>query len=197
MKTSTILLALMSIASAELVVRQDANSTTTPAATITSVDTSPQATCLAACNPTDVNCRAGCVGGAHPNSAQVNQTYECITSCPKGDGSKSQTDQYNTCVANCITSHYLGSTVGPVPVGTGSASVSAQTTGTGASGSQTTGGAGAQSTSGAQPTGSQTSGSDASASGSAAPTTTSNSANGPILVSAGGLAGLFLAFFAL
>ncbi|MAD87322.1 MAG: hypothetical protein CL912_30560 [Deltaproteobacteria bacterium] len=58
MKTSTILLALLSIASAELVVRQDANTTTTPAATITSVDTSPQATCLAACNPADVNCRA-------------------------------------------------------------------------------------------------------------------------------------------
>ncbi|PVH79144.1 hypothetical protein DL98DRAFT_560841 [Cadophora sp. DSE1049] len=191
MKTSTILFALMSIVSAELVVRQDANSTTTPAATITSVDTSPQATCLAACNPTDVNCRAGCVGGAHPNSAQVNQTYECISGCPAGDGSKSQTDQYNTCVANCITSHYLGSTVGPVPVGTGTTSVNAQTTGSGSGASQSTGGAGAQTT------GSQTTGSEGTASGTAAPTTTSNAANGHMLVSAGGIAGLFLAFFAL
>ncbi|KAG4413215.1 hypothetical protein IFR04_013640 [Cadophora malorum] len=185
MKTSTILLALLSIASAELVVRQDANTTTTPAATITSVDTSPQATCLAACNPADVNCRAACVGGAHPNSVQVNQTYTCISACPVGDGSKSQTDQYNTCVANCITSYYLASTVGPVSVGTGTTSVSAQTTGSG-SNSQSIGGSG-----------SQTTGSDGTAAGTAAPTSTTNAASGPILVSAGGIAGLFLAFFAL
>ncbi|KAH7419424.1 hypothetical protein BKA64DRAFT_737610 [Cadophora sp. MPI-SDFR-AT-0126] len=192
MKTFTILFALMSIVTAsELVDRQDANTTTVPAATITTVDSSPQATCLAACNVSDVNCRAGCVGGAHPNSAQVNQTYDCIAACPLGDGSKSSTDQYNTCVARCITSHYLGSTVAPVPVGTGTASVNAQATGSGSSDSQETGGAGAQNT------GTQTRGSGASATGTAASTSTSNAANGPVLVSAGGIAGLFLAFFAL
>lgn len=156
MKTSTILFTLLSIASAaELVVRQDtANSTITSAPATATLDNSPQALCLSACDPTDVNCRAQCVGGAHPNSAQVNQTNECIVACPAGDGSAAQTDQYNSCVRGCINSYYLsGQSVGIITPGsvtaTGTPSVSASTTGS--SVSQSTGSP--QSSGGTQSTG--------------------------------------------
>ncbi len=75
-------------------------------------------------------CEAACVGSAHPNSLQANQTDECVSKCPQGDGSSSAIQNYGNCVEGCIQSYYPTSqTVGPVSVGSGSVtSVSAGAT---------------------------------------------------------------------
>lgn len=207
MKTSTMFLALVSLAAAELVVRQDAaNSTVTAAPGTPTADTSPITVCLSACDPTDVNCRAQCVGGAHPNSAQVSQTNDCINSCSPGSGSAADTDRYNSCVRVCINTHYLsGQSVGIITPGsvasTGTPVVDATSTGAASSASQSTNGVLSSAVSEATRSATRTTGSTGSTgtpSGSATPTSTaSNAASGPTLVSAGGLAGLVLAFFAL
>jgi len=186
MKTSAIILALATFVLGDVVLERDTTPTTTAPATTESL--SPELTCLAACSPGDVTCEAACVGAAHPNSAQVNQTDVCVANCPQGDGSQSESDIYAQCVAGCISSYYpTTQTVGPVSVG-------GQTT-TAAAGATTSG---AQTQTSATTTGSGSS--TGSASGAAATTTSSKNAgvnNAPYIASVGGFVGLFLAFFAL
>jgi len=151
MKVATILLStLIAVASANVAPRQD--SSTSSVATTTSASLTPQATCLAACQPGDVNCQAACVGTAHPNSAQANQTNECAAKCPQGDGSTSDSDKYASCVSACISSHFPTSqTVGAASGATGTvASNPAAATGTGsaASGASSATGTGASKSSG-------------------------------------------------
>ena len=130
MKTSSLILALVSLASANLLAARDSSITTSPSATTTSYSLSPVATCLAACSAGDVQCEAACVGSAHPNSLQVNQTDDCVAKCPQGDGSESASEQYSTCVQGCISSYYPSTqTVAGASVATVT-SVSATTTGT-------------------------------------------------------------------
>jgi len=184
MKTSAIILALATFALADILEGRDAAATTTAPPT-TTYSLSPEATCLAACAAGDVNCAAGCVGSAHPNSVQVNQTDVCVTNCPQGDGSIAESNKYDQCVAGCIASFYLATqTAGPVSVGSDIT--------TSASAGETTSSAKTGTT--ATTTGSS------SATGSAAAASSSKAAganNAPYITSVGGLAGLFLAFFAL
>ena len=84
-----------------------------PQATQTSVSLSPQATCLAKCPVTDLNCQALCVGSAHPNEEQVNKTTQCAEKCDQGDGSPEDTQKYSDCVQKCIANNFpTTSTIG-------------------------------------------------------------------------------------
>ncbi|KUJ07780.1 uncharacterized protein LY89DRAFT_677562 [Mollisia scopiformis] len=186
MKSSAVILALLSVATASFFApRADTTSSVDPTTTTYSI--SPTASCLAACKPGDVNCQAACVGSAHPNSVQVNQTNVCADNCPKGDGSTSANNAYEACLDSCIQSYYPTSqTAAPVSVGSGSVtSVSAGATGTAG---QATG------------SGSATTSTSASGTGSVAATSSSKAAganNLPYIASAGGFGGLLLAFLAL
>jgi len=183
MKSTLLFLPLLALASAHLFPRSDTTSTissSTPPTT-TLLTLSPTATCLAACAPGDVTCKAACVGAAHPNSSQVSETNDCAAKCPQGDGSVSASDAYAKCLQACISSYYPTSqTVGPVGGG-------------GASGSITGNGAAATGPSGSRS-------SSATPTGSAAATSASKAAAAnsvPLVGSAGGLVGLFMAIFAL
>ncbi|CZR67451.1 uncharacterized protein PAC_17350 [Phialocephala subalpina] len=182
MKTSTILLALAASVSAN-VFHPRADTTSSLSPTTTTYSISPTASCLAACKAGDVTCQAACIGSAHPNSLQVNQTDDCVSKCDKGDGSTSANNAYASCLNGCISSYYPTSQT--VSVG-GSSATSVEagtTTGTG----KATG------------TGTATTGTSATGTGSAAASSSTGAAanNGPFIASAGSLAGLFLAFFAL
>ncbi|KAF8850437.1 hypothetical protein BDZ45DRAFT_679796 [Acephala macrosclerotiorum] len=182
MRTSTVLLALAASVSANIF-HPRADTTSSVAPTTTTFSISPTASCLAACTAGDVTCEAACVGSAHPNSLQVNQTDDCVAKCDQGDGSSSANSAYASCLNGCISSYYPttqtvnvgGSSVTSVAAGT--------TTGTG----KATG------------TGTATTGSSATGTGSAAASSSTGAGahNGPFIASVGGLAGLFLAFFAL
>ncbi|CAL3966440.1 unnamed protein product [Diplocarpon coronariae] len=220
MKTTTFLVALAStsVVSASVAARdhgEHAADTTVPTPpTLTSIQLGPTESCLALCSADDVNCRASCVGGASANTDQVNQTYDCISACPQGDGSKAASDAYAVCKDACITSYYLVSQtpgVTPTPAPTSVSSVSTTATGSVSSSASDATKATASSTSSATSasgTGSRTAATSAtstrtsSASGTESAAATSSSpssdaANGPSFVSAGSLAAIVLAFFAL
>lgn len=119
MKTSTLILTLVAVASANLLPRADSSTTTTSPPTTTSASLSPTASCLASCAAGDVTCEAACVGAAHPNSSQASDTNSCAAKCPQGDGSTSDSDAYAQCLAACISSYFPTSqTVGPAAGGT-------------------------------------------------------------------------------
>lgn len=103
--------------------------------TLTSTSLSPTASCIAACDVGDVDCQAKCVGVAHPNSAQANQTTECAAKCNQGDGSPKAVQEYADCQQACINSYFpIGSNIAGA-TGTGAknpASASATATGKGA-----------------------------------------------------------------
>ncbi|KAK2629354.1 hypothetical protein QTJ16_000174 [Diplocarpon rosae] len=185
---------------------------TPPTATIP--DLGPTASCLASCAVDDVNCRAACVGGASANTEQVNNTYNCITACPQGDGSKAASDAYAVCKEGCINSYYLVSqTPGATPVAapTSTPSVSAVPTasvsGTAPAESKPTASVSGYSASvsgvrSSTPTISGTTTTRSTPTGTQTPAAStsqpsSDAANGPKLFSAGGLAAVVLAFFAL
>ncbi|KAK8181716.1 hypothetical protein HDK77DRAFT_454130 [Phyllosticta capitalensis] len=111
--------------------------------TLTSTSLSPTASCIAACDVGDVDCQAKCVGTAHPNSAQANQTTECAAKCNQGDGSPKAVQEYADCQQSCINSYFpIGSAPGVQATGTGAntaASASATATGTETSGAKETG----------------------------------------------------------
>ena len=115
MKVTALLLAIMALASAELIPRD--NSTTvasSPPATTTWALT-PAQICLQGCAAGDVNCQAACVGSAHPNSVQISETNDCIGKCPKGNGTYAESSNYASCLQACISSYYPTSqTVGIV-----------------------------------------------------------------------------------
>jgi hypothetical protein len=181
MKYSIILLSLLSTAFAA---PQAASSTITSAASVVSAGLTPAQTCIASCPAGDVNCQAACVGAAHPNSSQVDQTTECAMKCDQGDGSPAATEKYSQCVQSCISSYFPTSqTVAAAPAGSGVVSSAA-------SGATQTGSA-----TGTQATGSAT----GSATGTAASASKTGAAvlNTQVGASAAGLAGLFMAIFAL
>ena len=213
MKYSIVLLSLLSTAFAA---PQAASSTITSAASVVSAALTPAQTCIASCPAGDVNCQAACVGAAHPNSSQVDQTTQCAMSCDQGDGSPAATEKYSQCVQACISSYFPTSqTVAAAPAGSGVASSAASgklldfsclnlnglstivhinlesdeltnlLTGATQTGSAT----------GTQATGSAT----GSATGTAASASKTGAAalNTQVGASAAGLAGLFMAIFAL
>ncbi|KAI9051480.1 hypothetical protein LZ554_004526 [Drepanopeziza brunnea f. sp. 'monogermtubi'] len=223
MKTSSVLLALTSVAlaSANIVARQAADATVPDTPTLTSISLSPTAICLAGCQAADVNCRAACVGGSFATTDQVDQTYTCIERCDKGDGSFTGNANWASCQQQCINNYYLtsGQTLPPAPVVAAApetpvnndddddvstpvaASPSLSRSGTSASstivspsGSGNSSVPSTTSSTGPSPTASTS----RSASSSAGPSPTADSAaSGPVFVSAGSVFGIFLAFFAL
>jgi len=181
MKYSIVFLSLLSTAFA---VPQAASSTITSAASVVSAVLTPAQTCIASCPAGDVNCQAACVGAAHPNSSQADQTNQCAMKCDQGDGSPAATEKYSQCVQACISSYYPTSqTVAAAPAGSGVASSAAS------------GATQAGSATGTQATGSVT----GSATGAAASASKTGAAafNTQVGASAAGLAGLFMAIFAL
>lgn len=190
MKYSAVILAL---AAGIAALPQEASNTITSAPTAAATaGLTPQQSCQIDCPAGDVNCQAACVGGAHPNSSQVVATNECAAKCDQGDGSPEDTEKYSECVQSCIASYFPTSqTVGGAPAGSGSPAASgASATGPAASGA--TGSAASQAASG---TGADASG---TATGTAAEASGTGAANANTVQLAGaGLAGLFMAMFAL
>ncbi|OMP87501.1 F-actin-capping protein subunit beta [Diplodia seriata] len=117
-------------------------------ATTTSASLSPTASCLATCKDGDVTCQAQCVGTAHPDETNMNDTTECMAKCDQGDGSAAAATKFANCEQACISSYFpVGS--GTAAAGTGSnTAASASATSTGSSGSSSASGSSGSSGSG-------------------------------------------------
>lgn len=187
MKYSTVLL---SLAIGAFALPQEASVTSAPATTGT-VELTPQQTCLATCDDSDVTCRAACLGVARPNSSQAVETNECAAKCDQGDGSPEQSQKFSDCVQACIYSLFPSTqTVGGPAVASSAAGTEASATGSTDP---------ANSTGSPSGTGSEATGTDASGSptGTGAQASGTGAANANKAHLAGyGLAGL-LAVFAL
>lgn len=49
-----------------------------------------------------------------PSQYQANATTECAAKCPQGNGTQSETEQYASCQASCVSSYFLSTgTAGP------------------------------------------------------------------------------------
>ncbi|KAK7545573.1 hypothetical protein IWX49DRAFT_338233 [Phyllosticta citricarpa] len=153
--------------------------------TLTSTSLSPTASCIAACDVGDVDCQAKCVGVAHPNSAQANQTTECAAKCNQGDGSPKAAQEYADCQQACISSYF--------PIGSAPNGVAATATGanTAASASAT-----ATGTEGARETGASASATNTSSGAKSSSTGAANS-NYAYSASLAGLGSLFMGLLAL
>ncbi|OAL37904.1 hypothetical protein AYO20_02737 [Fonsecaea nubica] len=88
---------------------------------------SPQVKCLQSCGSADVCCQAKCVGVPCPSQLQANATTECAAECPQGNGTASETEQYASCQASCISSYFLTASSTAAPTGTQTASSSSGT----------------------------------------------------------------------
>jgi hypothetical protein len=111
------------------------------AQTTTSAALSPEQTCLAACSPSDVNCRAICVGVPHPGDAQISATTDCVAACDQGDGSTAASEAYAKCLNGCISSYII--TSGTAAPGGEYTTAGISATGAAASASGTAAGSGA------------------------------------------------------
>lgn len=157
----------------------------------TTVSLSPQATCLEACELGDVNCQARCLGTAHPNEAQANQTTECVAQCDQGDGSPAATERYSQCVQSCIASYFPTTSTAGAVVGAGSTAASNMASATSGAGASASGAAATASSAASDAA------SSASKSAAAAASTGAAANNAQMGASAAGIAGLFMAIFAL
>ncbi|KAG9776769.1 hypothetical protein ABEF93_002334 [Exophiala dermatitidis] len=124
--------ALASFGLVALVAAQDATNTSSSSTGVASASSSPtltaQAKCLQKCNAADICCQAACVNVPCPNDAQANRTTECAAKCPQGNGTQSETEQYASCQASCVSSYFL-STGTAAPTATGSSSSATATFG--------------------------------------------------------------------
>ncbi|OCK81241.1 hypothetical protein K432DRAFT_326701 [Lepidopterella palustris CBS 459.81] len=168
-----------------------ASSTITEAAT-TVAGLTPAQTCLLSCSAGDVNCQAQCVGAAHPNSSQADQTNQCAGKCDQGDGSPAATEKYSQCVQACISSYFPTSQTVAAAVGSGVASNAATISGTAAGSSGPS--------AGASKTGTLVTSVTGTATGAAATSSKTGAAavnNVQLGASVAGIAGFFMAIFAL
>ncbi|ORY00224.1 hypothetical protein BCR34DRAFT_638345 [Clohesyomyces aquaticus] len=164
-----------------------------PQAASTTTALTPQASCLASCNASDVTCRAQCLGVARPNESQVADTNACAYKCDQGDGSPAATEKYGQCLQSCYASFFPSSqTLAPAAGASNAASHAASNA---ASATVTTGAqsiAASASGTGAKPSGTS------SASGSASSASPTGAANvNSIQIAGAGIAGLVMAIFAL
>ncbi|EXJ91562.1 hypothetical protein A1O3_00110 [Capronia epimyces CBS 606.96] len=107
--------------------------------------TSSSATSVASSSPTldaQTRClqKSACVNVPCPSQLQANATTDCAAQCPQGNGTQSETEQYASCQASCISSYFL-STGTPAPSAT--ASPGSGTVTSGGSAASTTGGSAA------------------------------------------------------
>ncbi|KAJ9661024.1 hypothetical protein H2198_002183 [Neophaeococcomyces mojaviensis] len=159
------------------------NSTSAPSsASSTTASLSPQQTCLAKCESSDICCQAACVNVPCPSQLQANATTECAGHCVQGNGSYSETQQYAACQASCVSSYFLSSTTAAAAAtgSSGSATFGATATSSGARSSGTGSSSGTQSGSA----------SSASSTGNSAPETRA-------AIAGAGLLGLIIAGLAL
>jgi len=75
---------------------------TVAAQTSNNATSSAMLTCLQNCNPSDVNCRANCVGVPNPTSTQAAQTVQCVSQCNQND-----TTAFTNCRNGCISSNFM------------------------------------------------------------------------------------------
>ncbi|KAF2468266.1 uncharacterized protein BDR25DRAFT_344539 [Lindgomyces ingoldianus] len=190
MKYSAIIVAL---AAGAFAIPQASTITSAPP-TAASAALTPQVSCALACPASDVTCQAACLGNARPNESQVIETNNCAAKCDQGDGTPAATEKYSQCVQACIASYFPSSQTLAAPAA-GSNAPSAASNAASATGAAASGSAGASnvaSGTGAKPTGSST------ASGAAASSSSTGAASSNNVQLAGaGLAGLFMAVFAL
>ncbi|KAF2662978.1 hypothetical protein K491DRAFT_672800 [Lophiostoma macrostomum CBS 122681] len=180
---------IVSLAIGAFALPQDASTITSAPASAASAGLTPQQSCAVACDPADVNCKASCLGIAHPNSSQAVETTECAEKCDQGDGSPEATEKYSECVQGCIASYFPSSQT--VQVGAAASSAAASLTGSAAS-AASSGASHAASGTGSQATGTGTpSGSAAAASGTGAANLNS------VQMAGAGVVGLVMAIFAL
>lgn len=89
--------------------QQASTITSAPATTSAPSNLTPQQSCAIACDPSDLACRAACVGVARPNASQAVETTECAARCDQGNGSPADTQKYSDCVQSCISSLFPSS----------------------------------------------------------------------------------------
>ncbi|KAF2187855.1 hypothetical protein K469DRAFT_704817 [Zopfia rhizophila CBS 207.26] len=180
---------ISSLAAGAFAIPQASSVTAAPSAA--SAALTPQQSCAVACPAGDVDCQAKCLGIAHPNSSQASETNECAAKCDQGDGSPAATEKFSQCVQGCIASFFPTSQTAGVPAA-GSNAPSAAASATGAAASAASGASRAASGTGAEATGTS------SASGSAASASSTGAASSNnIQLTGAGIAGLFMALFAL
>ncbi|KIX09253.1 uncharacterized protein Z518_00332 [Rhinocladiella mackenziei CBS 650.93] len=130
-----------------------ASGSTSVASASSTASLSPQAICLQQCGSADVCCQAACVDVPCPSDLQANATTECAAQCPQGNGTASETQEYASCQASCVSSYFMSSTV-VTPTATASGSGASSTSDSSFGGSTaTTTGASASATDGSSETG--------------------------------------------
>ena len=159
------------------------SSITSAPATTAAPGVSPQISCLSSCDPSDVTCRASCMGIARPNSSQAVETTECAAKCDQGDGSAEESQKFSDCVQSCIAKLFPSSQTGSLIPGA-AASPAASGTGSGAAN---------PTASGASRSGSGSGSADQTGSG-AAPSATGAANSISARIGGAGLAGLLAAF---
>ena len=157
------------------------------ASTTSAVALPPQASCIAKCPITDVNCQALCVGSAHPDETQVVKTTQCAEKCDQGDGSPAATQKFSDCVQSCIKDNFpTTSSIGSGPQGSNAPKASGSASGS----------AGPSQSGTASPTATDAEATN-TASGSAAASSTGAATSNNIQMGVAGIAGLFMAVLAL
>ncbi|KAK3957099.1 hypothetical protein QBC32DRAFT_2094 [Pseudoneurospora amorphoporcata] len=87
--------------------------------------------CIEACQEGDVSCTSKCIAVPNPSDQDVNDTNDCVTACPKGNGTESDNAKYQSCVEDCIGQHYFSATTGAGGGGAANPTSPATTTTTG------------------------------------------------------------------
>jgi hypothetical protein len=81
-------------------------SSTAPVVATTTFSLTPaqssQASCLEACQADDPSCRAACIVVDEGDFTQQNRTIDCITECPKGNGTETDNLNFENCQKACI-----------------------------------------------------------------------------------------------
>ncbi|KAK4895158.1 hypothetical protein LTR27_006767 [Elasticomyces elasticus] len=74
------------------------------------IEVSPKERCLTQCSPSDIACKARCVGVPNPSPAQIAATNKCEAACPQGNGTAVETQFYAACLQKCVDSFYFSGT---------------------------------------------------------------------------------------
>jgi hypothetical protein len=127
----------------------------TASSTTSSATADSTTACLAACDVSDVNCKAGCVNTPAPNESMVLATNECSKNeCTQGDSGPEDTKKYGECLASCASDFYYVSGGTPTGVATAHTNTAASTPASGSADSTTGSGGSAATTGSSSQTGS-------------------------------------------
>ncbi|KAK3395920.1 hypothetical protein B0T20DRAFT_48625 [Sordaria brevicollis] len=115
----------------------NAQSTTSSASAPLSSEQAAIVKCIEACDEGDVSCTSKCIAVPNPSEDDANDTNECVSACPKGQGTEADNAKYSDCVQDCIGQHFFTATTGAG--GAVAAPTNGNTGGTGAAPTTTTG----------------------------------------------------------